>query len=254
MFAPNGYCLIEALEDRVRSVLREVEAGPELDSIGADDPSYEVKRLNLLAQFESALILQIRRYTINALEEIESLSICSPAGLVLKISKAILTPHSEFAESKLIALAQDQNLRFVLLSEAWLIKEGQHFRSLQPTYTDKAFDQLHKRGDPERRLYGFTEPFRPFVGWSLVFKEDDLPSTAGLKRLIGADIQDANGGRPEKKSRALRAFDKIFPDGRQSTPWKIVKDAVSKAIEEDVAIITIQRAINERSKAAQNSE
>lgn len=257
MFAPDGYCLIETLEDRVRGVARDLKVGPDFGGISPDEPDYHINRQNVLAQFEGHLIREVKVHTLSALQNIESLSICSPNGLVLKISKAILTPYSEFSESRLMALAQDQHLQTVLLTAGWVVKKGPHFRNLTPTHMNEAFNQkraLAGEKDPNAVLHKFSEPFRSFIGWSLVFKEADLPSVSELQRLIGIDVQQERGGRPEKKSKALKAFDQIFPNGRLSTPWKVVAQAVGNAIEDDVSVITIQRTINERSKAHQKDE
>jgi hypothetical protein len=157
----------------------------------------------------------------------------------------------------LFALASDEHLRPVLLTSAWLIKNGRHFRNLNPTHLEENFARRRvKNGesDTNLRIYEFAEPFRSFIGWSLVFKEDDLPKKTELKFVIGPDANEARSGRPEKRQRALRAFDMIYPEGRKGVPWKVVAEAVSKAIEQPVSVITIQRAINDRSKLHQNSK
>ncbi len=255
MFAPSGYCLIEQLEDALRSVLRETLTGPDYSRISQDDEKYMLLRMSANSAFESRLIKEVREATLNVLETLDTLSICAPDGLVLKISKSILTVRSEFLESRLISYAGDDHLKPFLFSDNWILRDGNHFRNLNPSNFEKSQMQRRIRdGEPDgmNRVYRFTEPFRPFIGWSLSFKAEEMPSQNSMRSMCLKNGELANKGRPEKQSTALQAFDAIFPNGRQGTPWKVVADAVSNAIEETISISTIKRAIKNGSKADQN--
>ena len=249
MFAPDNYCLIESLEDQLRKVLREIQTEPNLNGLEANNTADAFLRLTAIAKFEKRLLLDVRRYTLEILEEIESLSICSPDGRVFKVSKSILTPHSEFEALRLVALAADKQLYPVLLDNSWLVAGGRHFRNSDPSHFEQAIKQ-RRPNNPEReirkKLFEFTERFRGFIGWSLVFKEVDLPSLTNLRSKLSVGDAEFKAGRPEKKTKALHAFDAIFPEGRGGVPWKVVAESVGRVMEEPVSVITIKRAINNR--------
>ena len=204
-----------------------------------------------------------------------SLSVCSPSGIILRISRNV-----------------GMRLREPLLqggfSKAWVFVDGETGIVSTAGVLDRARKAkellaMHMEGlDPEMAFpeslneyqwsclglastaADYVPAFSNFDGWSICCNEADRPKVllahfpdhySGLSfddwedmfefvpSMQSPDFCTGKAGRPAKQPKVLAAYKSVYPDGHKGIPWKSVLLSIESAAGVKCAVDTVKRAI-----------
>ena len=239
MFCPPGYALLEDIFPRI---LDRSFAVADLSDIGPDDDFARYRKHSLNAMFALEMFLS----------SCPSLSVCSPDGIVLRVSNRILARlHEDSSPPDHRFFECIDEHTWVIDIEPWgpapipptdnnrpgaLLGPGQSVTDNNNAVVQALL--LHQR---ERANF-----FSKFNGWSLTVRAEDLPEDNAIfdRYLFIGDIieadedvaisgSDQRGGRPRKIMRALVAFCRCYPDGRKNFPVGVIQTNVIEKMGED---------------------
>ena len=238
MFCPPGYALIEDIFPRILDRSYVVSTDHDLKP---DDEVGQYIKHSLNAMFALQMFL----------ESCPSLSVCSPDGVVLRVSRRILT--------RLLTDGKKSDHRYFecIDEETWLVDVEAWERPTQASSSvDMVVEALLRK---QRNRANF---FSRFSGWSLSVRAEDVPEDAAVFDLYlkmgdaiqsdaetDPDTDETSGqivGRPPKVFEALIAYCRRFPSGRQGTPMKVVRSQVSEQMGKDCSETTMRRVFRLR--------
>lgn len=244
MFAPPGYVFIPHLYMALFERSFVLTADFDYWQVEGDNPDLDdqVKR----AAFAAEGLIEFLRFC-------PSLSVCSPEGKVLRISKGIL--------HKRIGSELPMDFEFIEPhSDGWLVSvqgdESKWREVARESVSDK--NALKVVDLMLNGLKAAQEVYRQFDGWALTFARDDWPNGSDemdklLDPALGLDPSEFDTdsssaparGRPRKQEAAKRAYDLLFPGGHQGSSMKLVLMAVSNHLGEVVSETTMRRALQQ---------
>lgn len=241
MFVPPEYVFIPTLYTALFNRSFALTAGFDYWEVEGDNPDLDdqLKR----AAFTADALIEFLRVC-------PSLSVCSPDGKVLRISKGLL--HKR--------IGSDRVMDFEFIephSNGWLVSVQGDEKKWREVARGAASDEsalkiINHMLDGLKRA---QDVYRQFDGWAVTFASDDWPngpeemdklldpSMAFEQSDFDPDSSTPAKGRPRKQEAAKRAYDLLFPSGHQGRSMKQVLMAVSDHVGEIVSETTMRRAL-----------
>jgi hypothetical protein len=259
MWAPLGFLLFQSIDRDIGRIV--ARATPGKDQVR---PEYYARE-KVLLDFAWGEFF----------ESCSSLSVCSPSGIILRISRNV-----------------GERIREPLLqggfSKAWVFVNGETGIVSTAGVLDRAKKAkellaMHMEGlDPEMAYpeslneyqwsclclasaaADYVPAFSNFDGWSICCNEADCPEAllahfpdqfSGLTfddwedmfefvpSMQSPDFRSGKAGRPAKQPEVLAAYKSVYPEGHKGTPWKSVLLSIASVTGVTCGVDTLRRAI-----------